>query len=130
MIGQVLTIQGATVAQSDHTAINGRTINLLRLAEIDTVLIAFLNSGSKAHARQAVRRLKRQKPSLRVGIVMTGLEGQPASPVAAADIDADFVVTTITDAVRNALTDAQAVEIKAVKRIGRTRESKSTPLVA
>ncbi len=130
MIGQVLTIQGATVAQSDHTAINGRTINLLRLAEIDTVLIAFLNSGSKAHARQAVRRLKRQKPSLRVGIVMTGLEGQPASPVAAADIDADFVVTTITDAVRNALTDAQAVEIKAVKRIGRTRESKTTPLVA
>jgi hypothetical protein len=130
MIAQVLTIQGAAVSQAEHTAVSGRTINLLRLTEIDTVLIAFLNAGSKAHARQAVRRLKRQKPTLRVGIVMPGIDGQTQSPVAAEDIDADFVVTSITAAVRCAIIDAEAVEVKATKRIGRPREGKITPLVA
>ncbi|SEM31554.1 Predicted PurR-regulated permease PerM [Xaviernesmea oryzae] len=130
MIAQVLAIEGATVSQAEHTMISGPTINLLRLAEIDTVVIAFLNSGSKAHARQAVRRLKRQKPSLRVGIVMPGIGGATESPVAAEDIDADFVATGIGDAVQDALSDGDAVAIKVTKRLGRARERKINPLVA
>jgi predicted PurR-regulated permease PerM len=130
MLSQVLAIQGATVSQADHTAVSGKTVSLMNLTDVDTVLIAFLNGGSKAHARQAVRRFKRQKPSVRVGIMITGVDGQRESPLATEDIDADFVVTTISDAVRGALTTAQAVEIKAPKRIGRPRERKTTPLVA
>ncbi|MGV1849221.1 AI-2E family transporter [Rhizobium sp. L74/93] len=130
MISQVLAIQGATVSQAEHSAVSGRTVNLLRLADVNTVLIAFLNSGSKAHARQAVRRLKRQKPSLRVGIVMTGIEGQLESPVAAAEIDADFVVTGISDAIRGALSDTETVTASAMKRIRRPREPKLSTIVA
>jgi predicted PurR-regulated permease PerM len=130
MLSQVLAIQGATVSQADHATVSGRTVNLLRLTEIDTVIITFLNAGSKAHARQAVRRLKRQKPSLRVGILITGIENPVAGPIAAEDIDADFVVSTLSDAVRGALTVAEAVEVRAAKRIGRLRERKPSPLVA
>ncbi|WP_309769156.1 AI-2E family transporter [Agrobacterium larrymoorei] len=130
MIAQVLAIEGATVSQAEHSMVSGTTINLLRLTEIDTVVIAFLNAGSKAHARQAVRRLKRQKPSLRVGIVMPGVDGDGESSVAAQDIDADFVATGIRDAVRDALSDGDAVAIRVTKRVGRARERKMNPLVA
>lgn len=130
MISQVLAIQGATVSQADHSAVSGRTLKLLRLADIDTVLVSFLNASSKAHARQAVRLLKRQKPSLRVGIMMTGAEVQGESPMTADEIDADFVATRISDAVRGALSDTQAVEVRAAKRIGKPRARKPSMLVS
>jgi len=130
MIAQVLLVQGATVSQAGHTAVSAGTFHLPRLTDIDTVIIAFLNASSKAHARQAVRRLKRHKPSVRVGIMMTGVEGTSKTPLTAEDIDADFVVSTISDAVRDALTTAEAVGVKTIKRPGRSREPKTTPLVA
>lgn len=130
MIAQILAIQGATVSQAEHSMVSGTTINLLRLSEIGTVVITFLNVASKAHARQAVRRLKRQKPSLRVGIVMPGIDGERESPVAAQDIDADFVATDIADAVRDALSEADAVAIRRTTRTGRAREKTVNPLVA
>ncbi|WP_376784962.1 AI-2E family transporter [Agrobacterium cavarae] len=130
MIAQALAIQGATVSQAEHSMVSGTTINLLPLSGIDTVVIAFLNAGSRAHARQAVRRLKRQKPSLRVGIVMPATNGDRESPLAAEDIDADFVATGITHAVRGALSDGDAVAIRVTKRVGRARERKVNPLVA
>ena len=130
MIAQVLAIQGATVSQAEHSMVSGSTINILPLTEIDTVVIAFLNPESKAHARQAVRRLKRQKPSLRVGIMMPAVDGQAASLVAAGDIDADFVVTGIAEGVRCALSEGDAVAVRVPKRIARSREGKINPLVA
>lgn len=130
MISQVLAIQGATVSQADHSAVSGRTLKLLRLTDIDTVLVAFLNASSKAHARQAVRLLKRQKPSLRVGIMMTGAEVQGESLMTADEIDADFVATRISDAVRGALSDTQAVEVRAAKRIGKPRARRPSMLVS
>jgi predicted PurR-regulated permease PerM len=130
MISQVLAIQGATVSQADHSAVSGRTLKLLRLADIDTALVSFLNASSKAHARQAVRLLKRQKPSLRVGIMMTGAEVQGESPMTAGEIDADFVATRISDAVRGALSDTQAVEVRAAKRIGKPRARKPSMLAS
>lgn len=130
MIAQVLAIQGATVSQAEHSMVSGTTINLVQLTDVDTVVIAFLNGGSKAHARQAVRRLKRQKPSLRVGIVMPSIDGGKESVVTAEDIDADFVATGIVDGVREALSDGDAVAIRVPKRIGRAREGKINPLVA
>lgn len=130
MVAQVLAVQGATVSQAEHTAVSGSTINLLSLKDIDTVVIAFLNPESKAHARQAVRRLKRQKPRLRVGIIIPGIDDEKESLIAAEDIDADFVATGIEDGVRGALLDGDAVALRVTKRVGRAREVKSSPLVA
>lgn len=123
MIAQVLAVQGATVSQSDHAAVSGRGLNLLTLNDIDAVLIAFLNAGSKAHARQIVRRLKRMKPSLRVGIFMPAPSG--LGSLAAEDIDADFVSSNITDVVRGALTQVEPIQVKVTtRRITRQRKSK------
>lgn len=123
MIAQVLAVQGATVSQSDHAAVSGRGLNLLTLNDIDAVLIAFLNAGSKAHARQIVRRLKRMKPSLRVGIFMPAPSG--LGSLAAEDIDADFVSSNITDAVRGALTQVEPIQVKVTtRRITRQRKGK------
>lgn len=130
MIAQVLAIEGATVTQAEHLMVSGATINLLQLTDVDTVVIAFLNGGSKAHARQVVRRLKRQKLSLRVGVVMPGIDGDKDSVVSAQDIDADFVAASIADGVREALSDGDAVAIRVPKRIGRAREGKLNPMVA
>jgi predicted PurR-regulated permease PerM len=127
MISQVLAVQGATVSQADHTAVSGRGLNLLTLNDIDAVLITFLNAGSKAHARQIVRRLKRLKPLLRVGVFMPSTSG--SGLLAAEDIDADFVSSNITGAVRGALTQEEAIQVKVTtKRISRSGQRKGAPL--
>jgi predicted PurR-regulated permease PerM len=118
MIAQVLAVQGTTVSQVGHKDLSGKALSALALADIDTALVILLNRGSKPHARQAIRRLKRMRPSLRVGIVMPSLAGEQPPSLLAEDISADFVASNVSDAVRHALTDAQAVRIKASARRG------------
>jgi len=118
MIAQVLAVQGTTVSQVGHKDLSGKALSTLALADIDTALVILLNRGSKPHARQAIRRLKRIRPSLRVGIVMPSLAGEQPPSLLAEDISADFVASNVSDAVRHALTDAQAVRIKASARRG------------
>jgi predicted PurR-regulated permease PerM len=118
MIAQVLAVQGTTVSQVGHKDLSGKGLSALTLADIDTALVILLNRGSKAHARQAIRRLKRMRPLLRVGIVMPSLAGEQPPSLLAEDISADFVVSSVSDAVRHTLTDAQAVRIKASARRG------------
>jgi predicted PurR-regulated permease PerM len=118
MIAQVLAVQGTTVSQVGHKDLSGKGLSALALADIDTALVILLNRGSKAHARQAIRRLKRMRPSLRVGIVMPSLAGEQPPSLLAEDISADFVASNVSEAVRHALTDAQAVRIKASARRG------------
>jgi hypothetical protein len=116
MLSQVLKVQGASVATVSHTALPGRDIHALLADGIDTVLVTFLNGNSKSHARQIVRRLKRSRPALRVGIVMPMADGQRNRQIEADEIDADFVVPTITQAVRSALTSSSAVPVRNLTR--------------
>ncbi len=118
MIAQVLAVQGTTVSQVGHKDLSGKGLSALALADINTALVILLNRGSKAHARQAIRRLKRMRPSLRVGIVMPSMAGEQPPSLVAEDISADFVASSVSDAVRHTLTDAQAVRIKASARRG------------
>jgi hypothetical protein len=67
MLSQVLEVRGATAttaSHSDHTPRNWP----LPINGVDTAIVTFLNGNSKARARQIIRRLKRLKPALRVGI--------------------------------------------------------------
>ncbi|UVC12582.1 AI-2E family transporter (plasmid) [Rhizobium sp. TH2] len=126
MISQILAVQGASVSQADHSALSGKNLNASSLSEIDTVLLVFLNAGSKAHARQSVRRLKRLKPTLRVGIVMPSLDSQRAAPISADEIDADFIASNITEAVRDALIVVEAVVVKPItRRVVKRRQRRS-----
>jgi xylose isomerase-like TIM barrel protein len=120
MLAQVLEVQGATVAKASFVDMEPAGIRRLELETIDTIVVGFLNRDSLKHARFLVRRLKRAKAGLRIGIVFwsdveqgdAGQEGQ----VLAADISADFVAHGMVNAVLGALSPAPAVPLKVVSK--------------
>ncbi len=131
MLSQVLAVQGAEVAQVEHTAIAGRSLNILAVNDVNTVLVTFLNGNSKSHARQVVRRLKRIKPSLRVGVIIPMADGQGSRAIEADEINADFVSPSLTEAVRSALSEAGPVELKqTVRKLARPRLRRIQPAPA
>lgn len=112
MLAQVLRVQGADVKQSDYMTIEDRNLKAVLGDGIDTVVITYLNGNSKPHARQIVRRMKRIRPSLRVGILMPTADGGAYKQIEAEEINADFVSTSLTQAVILALSDAEPIELK------------------
>ncbi|MER9947778.1 AI-2E family transporter [Mesorhizobium sp. M0047] len=115
MLAQVLEVNGATVSKAGFADMEPASIRRLDLAAVDTVVVGFLNRDSVKHARFLVRRLKRARPALRVGIAFWSEAGNDDSQAAAAlagDINADFVAHSIADAVRGALSSAPPVALK------------------
>jgi hypothetical protein len=125
MLGQVLEVQGATVSKASYSDIETAGIRHLKLDSFDTLVVGFLNANSVNHARYLVRRCKRARPALRVGIVFwfeAGASSKEAAAKLANDINADFVAFGIIDATIGALTDAPPVRLRdAGKRIARRR---------
>ncbi|MER9408973.1 AI-2E family transporter [Mesorhizobium sp. M0478] len=120
MLAQVLEVQGATVAKASFVDMEPAGIRRLELEAIDTVVVGFLNRDSLKHARFLVRRLKRAKAGLRIGIVFwsdaeQGDVGQERQALAA-DISADFVAHGMVNAVLGALSPAPAVPLKVVSK--------------
>ena len=120
MLAQVLEVQGAAVTKAGFTDIEPDGVRHLELDGLDTVVIGFLNRDSVKHARFLVRRLKRRRPKLRVGIVFwseTGNSDKQAATAEAGDLNADFVAYGMVDAVTGALSSAPPVALKlAAKR--------------
>ena len=122
MLSQVLLVQGAQIRQADYTRIEGRDLKALVADDIDTVVVTFLNENSKSHARRIVRRLKRVRPSLRVGILLPMGESGREAPIDPQDISADFVAASLTQAVLSALSDTGPVALKSpVRKVARQR---------
>ena len=123
MLAQVLEVQGAEASMAPHTTHTARAIRDLDLANVDTAIATFLNASSLVQARQVVRRLKRTRRNLRVGVYLPGRtfdEGEAAS--IASSISADFVVNKLTEAIIEGLADAPAVRLKGSQpRIARRR---------
>ncbi len=76
MLAQVLEVQGATVSKASFVDMEPAGIRRLELDAVDTVVVGFLNRDSVKHARFLVRRLKRARPALRVGIVFWSEAGR------------------------------------------------------
>ncbi|UVK57445.1 AI-2E family transporter (plasmid) [Mesorhizobium sp. AR02] len=124
MLAQVLEVQGATVSKAGFADMEPASIRRLELDAVDTVVVGFLNHDSVKHARFLVRRLKRAKPALRVGIVFWSETGDDNTEAAAglASDNADFVAHSMADAVLGALSNDPPVVLKlAVKRRIRRR---------
>ena len=123
MVAQVLEVQGAEARTEPHGALTARTVGNLNLEGVDTVVTTFLNANSLVQARQVVRRLKRARPKLRVGIFLPGraIDEEEASSIAKT-ISADFVTATLSGAVIAGLAEAPAVRLAAQHpRIARRR---------
>jgi hypothetical protein len=90
-------------------------IRHLALENVDTLIVGFLNANSVKHARFLVRRCKRARPALRVGIVFwseTGGSDKEDAAKLADDINADFVAFGIIDAAVGALSDAPPIRLR------------------
>lgn len=115
MLAQVLEVQGAAASRASFTDLDPAGLRRLELDPVDVVVIGFLNRGSTQHARFMVRRLKRLKPKLRVGIVFWSEVGNGDAGAAAelaGDLNADFVANGMVDAAMGALSDKAAVALK------------------
>ncbi|TPL95800.1 AI-2E family transporter [Mesorhizobium sp. B2-3-12] len=129
MLAQVVEVQGATVSKAGFADMEPAGIRRLELDAVDTVVVGFLNLDSIKHARFLVRRLKRMKAALRVGIVFwseTGSEDKAAAVKLAQDINADFVAHGMVDAVTGALSTEPPVALKLVAK-RRMRRQRATP---
>ncbi|WP_244480776.1 AI-2E family transporter [Mesorhizobium sp. Root157] len=128
MLAQILEVQGAAAKTASHLALESGNIGLLDLKGVDAAVVAFLNSRSAAHARYAVRRLKRAKPGLRVGILLPKPEDDDSAPMKADAVNADFVAESIAEAVISGLADQKAVPLKATT--GRLSRKRTRPKAA
>jgi hypothetical protein len=78
-----------------------------------------------------VRRLKRAKPKLRVGVFSPKLDGDDGPTILADAINADFVAASIVEAVTSGLADKKAVPLKATSgRLSRKRTRPKAPVTA
>lgn len=135
MLAQVLEVQGATVSKASFADMDPTGIRRLDLDAVDTVVVGFLNRDSVKHARFLVRRLKRARSALRVGIVFWSKDGDDKKTEVewANDINADFVAFGMVEAVLGALSSDPPVALKvAAKRRmrRRPRPARKAPLAA
>ncbi|MGO4568837.1 AI-2E family transporter [Rhizobium sp. 2YAF20] len=114
MLSQVLEVQGATATMALHSDHAVRGSLALPMDGVDTAIVTFLNGNSKSRARQIVRRLKRLKPALRVGIFLPTANGQDYAQIDPEEIGADFVATSITQAAHSGLSSSTPVSLKTV----------------
>lgn len=124
MLAQVLEVQGATVSKASFADMDPTGIRRLELDAVDTVVVGFLNRDSVKHARFLVRRLKRAKSALRVGIVFWSKDGDDKETAVemSNDLNADFVAFGMVEAVLGALSSDPPVALKiAAKRRMRRR---------
>ena len=104
MLAQVLQVQGAEVETARHSDITSRRGRDLVPNDANTIVICFLNDDSARHARILARRFKRMHPAMRVGaVIWSENEAKPQMPV---PYEADFAATTLTEAAREALSEA------------------------
>ena len=117
MVAQVLEIQGAEAAVASHQAFEPDQFGSLALGDADTVVVAYLNPASLAQARHAVRRLKRRKTRLRVGLLVPiGSDDDKRGTITEEASGADFVTATIAETVRRALAQEKAKPLKALPK--------------
>lgn len=116
MLAQVLSVEGAEAMVASHIELESRAALLPMLDGVETIILSYLNGNSKSHARLLVRRIKRLKPGLRVGIFVPLANGVDQPEIDPITIGADFVSQSLEQTVINALTVAPAVVLKAPPR--------------
>ena len=127
MLAQVLEVQGTAVRNLAHDALEPANLRKLDLAGVDTVVIGFLNASSEPHARYMVRRLKRLRTSVRVGIVYWGRTERELEDVkVAATLGCDFFARSMVAAVHGALSEERVTAAPA--RVRKVKPRKRRPV--
>ncbi|MBR7652438.1 AI-2E family transporter [Brucella oryzae] len=129
MLAQVLAVQGASAEAVAHDALNPANLRTLDLSGRDTLMICFLDQQAARHARFAVRRLRRLRSSLRIGVVLWHDPNEARSVDREAlreEMQADFVACTMIEAVVEGLSKREPKPLKTAKKTVRARSRKMT----
>ncbi|MFK4060836.1 AI-2E family transporter [Brucella anthropi] len=129
MLAQVLAVQGASAEAVVHDALKPANLRALDLSDRDTLIICFLDQQAARHARFAVRRLRRLRPSLRIGVVLWHDPSEARSVDREAlreEMQTDFVACTMIEAVVEGLSEIEPKPLKAAKKTVRARSRKMT----
>ena len=110
MLAQVLKVQGAAATPMPHTGLRLEALRAINLSSVDTAIITYLNAKSAAHASHAVRRLKRLRPNLRVGLLVPTRNGFDTD-VSADRLNADFIARSVHEAVALGLSETEPVPL-------------------
>ena len=127
MLAQVLAVQGASAEAVVHDALKPANLSALDLSGRDTLMICFLDQQAARHARFAVRRLRRLRPSLRIGVVLWHDPSEARSVDREAlreEMQADFVACTMIEAVVEGLSEIEPKPLKVAKKTVRARSRK------
>ena len=127
MLAQVLAVQGASAEAVVHDALKPANLRALDLSGRDTLMICFLDQQAARHARFAVRRLRRLRPSLRIGVVLWHDPSEARSVDREAlreEMQADFVACTMIEAVVEGLSEIEPKPLKVAKKTVRARSRK------
>ncbi|WP_051440551.1 AI-2E family transporter [Ensifer aridi] len=126
MLSQIIWIQGAEVAFAGHEALKPGNIRSLAVEGRNAIVVAFLDRDSMRHAKFIVRRLKRVAPQARIGIALWQESRQPETEAGARladELQADFLVSAMVEAVREALSDEAPRPLK----LGHPKIGRRTP---
>lgn len=118
MLAQVLAVQGAAAEAVVHDALKPANLRALDISGRDTLIICFLDQQAARHARFAVRRLRRLRSSLRIGVVLWHDPNEARSVDREAmreEMQADFVACTMIEAVVEGLSEIDPTPLKAAK---------------
>ena len=128
MLAQVIRAQGATTSWIDHRSLEPGRLRQLSLEAVDTLVLVFLNPQSIHHARYLVRRLRRTRPLVRVGVLLWNDSDDSLEPIKQlAEIGSRFVSRTLTEAaVKSLREDAANHELAAGQKSPKAM-SKKTP---
>jgi hypothetical protein len=100
MLAQVLLHQGADASSAGFADLEAARLRALLAAGPDAVLLCLLSRDSLRHGRFLVRRLKRARPGLRIGLVFWRDPAEPrGAEESAAAVDVDFIAHDIEEAV-------------------------------
>ncbi|MBJ2152706.1 AI-2E family transporter [Paracoccus sp. IB05] len=138
ILAQSLQEEGAEVLHRSYMDLTPGGLAALNLAETDCVILCFLDSTPTRASLLHIRRIKRLRAGLRLGIVIWQmpkdliLEGSagpapvdPAKLAEARSLGADFVETSLEGAVEAALQDVPALPLPDAQPRKRARRPRS-----
>lgn len=102
LIGKLIEARGVGVQVLPAEALGASRIGRLEAADTRLVLISYLGPGAITQARQAVRRLRRRLPHVRVAIGLWNGQLRPGQPEGGPPgLNADLLYTSFTQAVED-----------------------------
>lgn len=123
MVAQCLEVLGAEAETANHQTLRLDRIQALPSVKADAIVVVYLNPRSLPQARQVVRRLKRMRPNIRIGLLVPDAAEDRGAAMSPDTTNADFVAGSIAQAIGEALSDTSAIPLRQPQsRIGFQRK--------